>query len=152
MKNWDIDYQNGKIIYNGKWMIKEFKIVAQRSGLNNEEIMQYNFQAILAKTVGPEAKTFNMDGALAVNGDMSNPSDVICAWYQLAETKHGGKGGPQKIRRTMKESPRKLQITYGLQQMAIQVHKQRGPQGVPVNNNIGVARTESQILPDFLQR
>jgi hypothetical protein len=52
----------------------------------------------------------------------------------------------------MKESPRKLQITYALQQMAIEVHKQRGPQGVPVNNNIGVARTESQILPDFLQR
>ena len=53
MKNWDIDYPNGKIIYNGKWMIKDFRVVAQRSGLNNEEIMQYNFQAILAKTVGP---------------------------------------------------------------------------------------------------
>jgi|TARA_R110001606_G_scaffold396986_2_gene572275 hypothetical protein len=144
MKNWDIDYPNGKIIYNGKWMIKDFRVVAQRSGLNNEEIMQYNFQAILAKTVGPEAKTANMDGALAVNGDMSKPDDVICAWYQLA--------GPQKTRRTMKESPRKLQITYALQQMAIEVHKQRGPQGVPVNNNIGVARTESQKLPDFLQR
>jgi len=131
----------GRIDYNKKPLIRELKVVAQRSGLNNEDIQQYNVNAILMKTVGKQGQAHNLIAALAVNADTKTPSEVITSWYQLA--------GPKRTMRTMKQSQRKQDITYGLQQMALYIHKELGPtRPAPIN----FSPDGEMEIPSFLRR
>ena len=140
---WVVEWKNstGRIDFKKKPMIRELKVTAQRSGLNNEDIQQYNVSAILMKTVGKQDLEYNMEAALAVNAGTRSPSDVITSWYQLV--------GPRKTRRSMKTSLRQQAITYGLQQMALYIHKELGPtKPAPVN----FSPDGEMEIPSFLRR
>ena len=118
---WDVQWKEatGTIFYNRKPLIRELKIIAQTSGLNNSDIAHYSFTAILQKTVGKQDTRNNIIGSLAVSEDTKTPSDVITTWHQLA--------GPKRTMRNMKPSQRKEVITSALQRMALTVNQELGP-------------------------
>ncbi len=133
--------QIGRIDYNKKPLIRELKVVAQKDGLNNKDIQQYQFTAILQKTVGSQDAHVNMTGSLAVNMGTKSPSDIRTSWHQLS--------GPKKIVRNMKPSQRKEVISYGLQQMALYIHKELGPtEPAPIT----FSPDGEMEIPSFLRR
>ena len=116
--------------------LRNFKVNAQRHGLNNEEITEYQFTAEI-KILGGWGE---IQGAVACDINTVFPSQVLTTWYQLA--------GPKKIRRNMKESARRQEINTILQGLALEHHKNSGPQQTPVHDPKNVALE----IPDFLKR
>ena len=113
--------------------LRNFKVHAQRHGLNNEDITEYQFTAEI-KILGGWGE---IQGAVACDINTVFPSQVLTTWYQLA--------GPKKIRRNMMEAARKQEINTILQRLALEHYKKSGPQKIPVHDPKEVALELSLI-------
>jgi hypothetical protein len=141
--HWDIQWKDsaGTIDYNKKPLIRELKILGQNSGLNNPEMQQYSFTAILQKTVGKQDTNYNIMGSMAVDAETKRPAQVFVTWHQLA--------GPKKTMRNMKHSQRKAVITSALQRMALRIDQELGPRRpLPIT----FTPDGEDEIPSFLRR
>ena len=142
-----VDYEDGKGFHNKKLVFSNFNVVAQRSGLNNAEIREYQFEASLVSLTGT-GRTL-IQGSVAVNSDTKTSDQVLTTWYQIVQNR-----GPGTTRRNMKACKRRNTVDRLLKMMALPIHKDlspAGPLGFTPDGEQPVA-PELLEIPSFLRR